>query len=486
MSATTIQPFDLPEIRNALALFLNRRELLQCVRVNKSWHASFSPYIWSEIEFRRNESAIALMVLEKHRHLVKKITSICSIPPEHTEIHFPNLCSLRFTVLPFATQELFLLILDSHRQSITKLDLVIQDTTILPELWELVLELQGLKDLTVIENLKGNSKPLPRFWEICPRLESLVINEGFLPEAPYPDPSTTAFLRIRRLRIELNPSKELGHMVNGQVDLLACFPNLVTLEWIANGVHETVRIDGFSERMASGTWPQLLHLSVSRCYASDEDLALIISNMSQVQTLGVPFADFGPLALKALRPHFRYLRDLNISYLPTSGSTIIEILTSCPHLRSFSADILAAQDVLNSGPWVCKESLKSLELFFEISPLCSEDEQQQQQLLILERLSELKNLERLDLTNKLSLETDLPKTLDLRLEKGLGRLATLKHIREFTFYNTPQYMSYREIYWMVEYWEDLQKIGGNLCEDEAVAVKLQLLLFNNGIVSYCD
>ncbi|KAF9355194.1 hypothetical protein BGX26_006874 [Mortierella sp. AD094] len=234
--------------------------------------------------------------------------------------------------------------------------------------------------------------------------------------------------------------------------------------------------------MAAGSWTQLQELSVSSCQISDKNLALVISNMSQVMQLVVPGADFGPLTLAALRPHFPHLKELNMSMSTIKMNTaVIEILTSCPQLQSLSADRAVGWKIREGEEWACQESLKSLEVCFELS---YPNEKNRQQQLILERISELTNLERLDVSNQEIPSSDLKHTLDLRLEQGLGVLETLKNLREFVFDYTKQWMETVEVEWMLENWPHLESVEGSLNVDDDIDKQLKSLFHDKDIDAY--
>ncbi|KAF9171114.1 hypothetical protein BGX21_000853 [Mortierella sp. AD011] len=75
-------------------------------------------------------------------------------------------------------------------------------------------------------------------------------------------------------------------------------------------------------------------------------------------------------------------------------------------------------------------------------------------------------------------------TLDLRLEKGLSQLGTLKRLKKFQFYDTPQQMSSDEVDWMIETWKYLQLVNGMLNEDYEETDRLRERIYSAGIVAF--
>lgn len=47
-----LRPMDLPELRPGVGQYLNRLDLLSCIRVAKAWHASFVPLIYHTLDLQ--------------------------------------------------------------------------------------------------------------------------------------------------------------------------------------------------------------------------------------------------------------------------------------------------------------------------------------------------------------------------------------------------------------------------------------------------
>ncbi|KAG0003394.1 hypothetical protein BGZ80_005800 [Entomortierella chlamydospora] len=262
------------------------------------------------------------------------------------------------------------------------------------------------------------------------------------------------------------------------LNILACFPNLVNLR--LSFMNSKFNLNGFEK--VAGVWTQLQELTAPGCEISDENLALVISNMNRVKRLVVPGADFGPLALAALRPHFPHLKELNMSLSAINmGAATVEILASCSQLQSLTADRVAGWRVREGEEWACQQSLKSLEVCFVLS---RPNPKYRQQQLIFERISELRNLERLDISNRKIPDRDLRYTLDFRLGRGLGVLKTLKALREFHFEYTKQWMETEEVEWMLENWPQLEVVMGPLNVDNDIDARLKSLFCDNYIDAY--
>ncbi|KAI8345533.1 hypothetical protein B0O80DRAFT_281120 [Mortierella sp. GBAus27b] len=166
---------------------------------------------------------------------------------------------------------------------------------------------------------------------------------------------------------------------------------------------------------------------------------------------------FGELSFKELRRCFTSLKNVNISESGDLTSAMaLEILVSCPQLEVLSFGPIMSRDVIDSPPWVCASSLKVLRASIQITPSQNSDVHQRH---VLRRLSGLVNLEILDLIGSGNPNV---RTLDLRLEKGLGQLATLQSLKRLGLDNYEQRMSVADVKWMVDNWRNLETVAGTL------------------------
>ncbi|KAF9986367.1 hypothetical protein BGZ65_007874 [Modicella reniformis] len=111
----------------------------------------------------------------------------------------------------------------------------------------------------------------------------------------------------------------------------------------------------------------------------------------------------------------------------------------------------------------------------------------QVQPLVFEQLARLTQLQKLYVTwnPKPNLEDDEPVfqgSVDLRLDYGLGKLSSLRMLREISFVDTVQQMGEQEIDWILEHWKCVEEIYGELDSwnpDKDKALKERLAL--NGV-----
>ncbi|KAI8598378.1 hypothetical protein EDD21DRAFT_382664 [Dissophora ornata] len=266
--------------------------------------------------------------------------------------------------------------------------------------------------------------------------------------------------------------------------VVAHFPQLKSLFWCSHVPNPTYTIRNVT---ADSTWPELQHLELW-AYASDMELSFIIGRMKQATVLRLTNSKFESASFLALQPQLPWLKTLSITDVQTSTAAFIPtVLDSCLRLEMLVADGVLVQDLLGGPrqPWACKDSLKVLELFFETTVVGSDVEQKQQeeQDYIFERLSELQNLESLIVSppNRWTPMCRNQPTLDFRLEKGLGRLATLTQLTHFDFLITEQSMTTAEAEWMIDHWVSLEQATGVFNQDEEENSIVSVLLYEAGI-----
>ncbi|KAI8348082.1 hypothetical protein B0O80DRAFT_186752 [Mortierella sp. GBAus27b] len=413
-------PLEHPELRTAIGKFLTLRNLACCLLVSRSWYASFLPLVWQSISLRPNGKIPAMEPLSSHRHLVKHLRYFVSSWPGYESIEYPNLTSLSVN----ADMNGFRAALFRQRSS--------GDPP--PDLnqfmaWRRPHQFPNLSRLKM-NMINVAAANIAEFWDLCTHLTSLhLINTDV--EQP-PDKSIT-FSRL----LDLNVSLKTPHPFELQVGWARQCPNLTSLRlasWMQGYQEE---LDEFAGSFTLNTWPELRVLQMRGLCASDKQLAQAIGSMQQATAIEVSGCEFGELSFKVLRRHFASLRTLDISKSKSVTSLMaLEILTSCPQLDSLHTRRIMSQDVMESPPWVCCRSIRTLRASFMITPGQDADVQQDH---VLKRLSNLVNLEFLELIGD---EYDQhTKILDLRLEKGLGQLATFRRLWHLGLQNYGQRMT---------------------------------------------
>ncbi|KAF9346281.1 hypothetical protein BGX34_004065 [Mortierella sp. NVP85] len=281
-------------------------------------------------------------------------------------------------------------------------------------------------------------------------------------------------LHLCSVQLASPPPKDsdLGHLNKMELDGIDGITNEDQLDWLARATRITrlhwwshhddrTSINTLATYAASRVWWNVQELVLHLSHASDEQLSDIIGAMTSARVIHVTETAFGPLSIDKLQSHFDTLKELNITHcLSKPGEFIPRILASCPHLEVIAADRVLATHIMEGPPWACAQKLKKLRMFFALSEDPMDAIQQQEDIFI--RLSELKCLEYLNVSNWPG--RDGFPALDFRLEKGLARLQTLKRLVEFRFYHTIQSMGIEEVEWMLYHWKHLTYITTTLCQ----------------------
>ncbi|KAK3810286.1 MAG: hypothetical protein J3Q66DRAFT_405045 [Benniella sp.] len=103
MTSLRINPLDIPEIRSMVGQYLGRSNLARCLRVCKSWHASFVPLVWSTFLvvsdlYSRGHDPLLLEAFIRYRHYLKYIVLRIDAPEVYRLTPCPNLLRLRVDV----------------------------------------------------------------------------------------------------------------------------------------------------------------------------------------------------------------------------------------------------------------------------------------------------------------------------------------------------------------------------------------------------
>ncbi|KAI8345526.1 hypothetical protein B0O80DRAFT_472921 [Mortierella sp. GBAus27b] len=318
-------PFDLPEIREALAPFLSRDDLTRCIRVCKAWHYSFYLFLWTSVVFRSEQNRQPpLENLSRHRTLVRHLEFHRYIPNDYCSINCPTLRTLSFRDVKDITAINSII---RHHPSISQLELHLGDTQ-WGSIWIIPNEVSNLSTLRLIGMTLSS---MGRFWRIFSQLETLELQSVALP--PIRSPETPWKVK------ELTMSSMTWMAASSQLEMIKRCPELRRLHWgQAVGI---VSLDDFARSM--DTWPLLEDLCLDRSDASDQQLSIIIGKMRRVIRLSVFGTQFNIQAMSALRNHFHSLRRLNMACSKggmddaTSSEFSIEVLKSCPQLEHLKA-----------------------------------------------------------------------------------------------------------------------------------------------------
>ncbi|KAF9981760.1 hypothetical protein BGZ65_003607 [Modicella reniformis] len=315
----------------------------------------------------------------------------------------------------------------------------------------------------------------PAFWRACEKLESLELRKTTIAGGCAPD--EVVFERMRKLIVI-----ETEHLnIAAQLELFLRCPKLVEVKWGIGEYEDDEQPTLITHPLPSGYWPHLDKLSID-CNLQDIDLASLLEGVGEGQgnivNLQLVGCTLRRQAFKALDLHFHVLVDLDLEDCYSAESYAFrDILCCCSRLENLRARSVLANDIVEGGPWVCQQ-LRELKICF----LFDQEEQDLQQL-VFERLSTLVRLERLIMHYPLYDVYEHYHVLEFQLERGLIQLACLKQLTtlDFVVFSSPYIpqLGTEEVAWMGFNWKKLTRVSGMLNKDpqECTRLKNALELF---------
>ncbi|KAG0298096.1 hypothetical protein BGZ98_000322, partial [Dissophora globulifera] len=372
-----------------------------------------------------------------------------------------------------------------------------QQDTLTSTIWETIMQLTQLKSLSM-ENLYVDEGTVDFIWDLCERVEQLGLWQVSFATLGNLD-SRKPFSRVRHL--DLRNAKLDQRLFSDNVELLKRCPNMEFLIW-PEKLRRGKVIDGFIQLAVDGTWPALE--SVWKFYfpISDDNQARVLRSMKRITGWNVRW--FGPKGFQVLRHHFTTLKELHLSGCKdgVTSEMLQEVLSSCPLLVTVSWARINAVDIVCGRPWVCTK-MEDLDMTIVFDP----EETDRLQPLVFEQLSKLTALEYLDLSGR-AIAADMDssrggededlsdigdsfhryaklmpykRSIDLRLEMGLDKLATLRLLKRLRFLGTTQRIGKDEVEWMLKNWKCLNGVRGRLDGNQDANAELVEMLTKQGI-----
>ncbi|KAF9422304.1 hypothetical protein BGZ76_003793 [Entomortierella beljakovae] len=446
-------PLELPEIQSHLARFISRHDLVQCIRVCKTWKESFLPHVWSYQKYTFSNRRPNLDLLKENRHWVTAV----DIEPIHKQyaLEYPRLHSLTIQNKAYGrVSEEWPLEMIKLNPTIAKLDVYPVNYAIPPKFMETVLDLANLEFFTLrYTSFSMVEDSMNIFWEICHKLKCLKL-WGLRPNNEVSIPVDLICPCIEKL--VLYGSNFV--ISNIEVDLISRCPQLTKLSW---GTRELVTQETksrFTQLCRLKTWPKLTRLRLNIPFEDDE-LEAILDSMVGATKL-VLACKFEQRASMAIEHHFHSLEKLDLKECGGVPSTTLrDILCSCPRLLTLAGDKINAEHILQGGPWACV-LLKSL----RIQIVFKKEEHNDADLhsKIFERLGQLVGLEAMYLGNENCVYMSRDRGLDFRLGYGLEHLVNMKKLRHIGIVGTRQALKEEELDWISSNLTSLKQLSGIL------------------------
>ncbi|KAG0369487.1 hypothetical protein BGZ54_009774 [Gamsiella multidivaricata] len=278
------------EIRSHVIQFLDLKDLVRCMRLNKAWHKLIVPRVWKSVRLSSNPHCCpSREAIRCHNHLIKSL-----------EIPYPDEIAVEYYALSFP--KLQKLNLTLPRQGVGSMIDAIYCWTHLREL--------NMRCANTEASLGFDISRLWRTVASLPNLRTLRLRDIEVCNI------AVTFSSLRALKLQYTFS--CPDTPSQQQAFLSHCPSLMFLEWsAAHTVHwdQTIAAKDFVRRVTARTWPILEGLSLgwNVLGLSDADIASILTVMARVSVLKVPHSDFGPLSFQGLRAHFSTLKELDLS-----------------------------------------------------------------------------------------------------------------------------------------------------------------------------
>ncbi|KAF9114318.1 hypothetical protein BGX30_006646, partial [Mortierella sp. GBA39] len=470
-------PFELPEIQLVLGTFLDKKDLVICIPVCKSWSHTFKPLLYSKLDLTgRNKSRTPSFDLccVYARHVLD-IDMDHETSPLLLALRFSNLSALECDVT-YMRSDLLDDFLRRHHISLFVLSLyssshlrliiweTLADTSLFPVLRE--FSLMGLDDDPI--NLLDECAAA--FWKACARFKTLVLFDIYI-TPPKMDcrltfnnleslelQSVTSLTvaeymtwfkncpRLRRLSWALDKNDIESDAANEDYDRQRLLMNNRILEDMAQ-----LALRGYLQSL------QILELYLHNDVKNDESVPITRSVVKLLAALKSPLRELElhcgqdlvtATFLPEIQRHFSFLTSLDVSVLPADSSHMVQtIMTSSPLLWHFSGNKVQALDMMRGEPWVCL-GLGRLYLTIELDPEMEDQPgmtMDDQQLFALRQISRLTRMNTINFTGTISCREresarenpngsrlerhEHQHNLDLRLSKGLGFLGVLSELQ---------------------------------------------------------
>ncbi|KAK3816351.1 MAG: hypothetical protein J3Q66DRAFT_342277 [Benniella sp.] len=479
-----ITPLDIPEILSTIAQFLRRGELVQCLGVCRSWHATLLMFLWRSMALghgckRTPAPNPSLDALQLHGQFIHTLM-IEDLFPGRFALHYPRLRTLRlYMPNPSETKSIHAIDPESirdptglilHNPTLVSLFLCRLDPLLAHTFWQAVEALPHLKELTLTDSNVTLTPDPEAFSRTCAKVERLRLFRSSIPATVVTTMVQHGLPLIRELRLDAI----VGLDDRSQLDLIASCPNLIDLVWCGRVLN---RVSDASQSLGerARSWPALERLQLVMILRDEDLAALIATGMTRASTLNLVRSTMGPLTLQAMRTHFGTLVELKLPSHSTEAVTsglIQDILCSCPLLEVLVGGKIAAKDVKVDRLWVC-HWIKELTVC-----IVFEEEEQHLQPMLYERLAMLVRLERLSIAFRVGC---MERSLEVQLACGLDKLSTLSELRHFSV-GDRQSLGMEEVEWMLACWKKLRQIVGTLHPDTGIRERLRGHIHARGII----
>ncbi|KAF9358946.1 hypothetical protein BGX26_000552 [Mortierella sp. AD094] len=312
MSLYTTQPLLLPELLLYISHYVERKDMLKCNLVCKTWYASFNPVVWETfvIDSRNGSPPISVLDIEARAHHIRKLVFRGDTLPRYLSIR----CS-RLDILIIQAKDWHSDAVDSlwssaaavirESPTLTTIQLSSNEGSLSTEVWDAIGDSPNVKALKVESITIGGSQS-NAFWRACTTLKSLDLNACIISPESMEVPNSV--LKLQEIKL----ANLTGIRPSMQLDLLTFCPELRSLYWrgkpfpmkyfAPNYLPETAlsNIDSLDVR-GGNIMPEEIAYFINRVQKSIKKLALVDSQVDGTN-------------IRALEPHFHALQELDFTH----------------------------------------------------------------------------------------------------------------------------------------------------------------------------
>ncbi|KAG0209058.1 hypothetical protein BGX28_000158 [Mortierella sp. GBA30] len=497
---TPHNPLEIFSILLEIATFLDKRTILTCSRVCRSWHALFEPFLWHKVTLLRdidpvlsepvsfgsklgfNGSQQQLLRQQQRRYPTAAQIQASSyhirILRYYGELPFlkqllPGCRQLRYLEVTCYNEDIKQLL----KQNTSTLETFIcksdpltkgtRDPVVLDIIYRLLEEMPNLRtlelDSVIVSDYEGRT-----FGRVCQKLARLSLIGSKLIERPKSEDRDFENLTTLILDKSYIPNDR-------QLETFQLCPAIEQLTWKSRtGV---LPIMNFLFFLNSGKFRSVTTLDLSDSKTLDIDLAKVFRHLPRLNTISARNTLFGYEATKVLVEGQRRHQLLELDLLQCTSFTTREaqdLLEKCDQLRLFFAPSVSAVE-MGRLRWAC-HGLEELDVCIaemEKLPLPTLFPRHGAVYSQLGALSKLRVL-RLGDFNSASMSsygspngfiTDVGYRhcmLDLKLDSGLDLLSTLTRLRELDCEKMQARMEFVDLQWMVQTWRQLERVVGSV------------------------
>ncbi|KAF9901012.1 hypothetical protein BX616_002421, partial [Lobosporangium transversale] len=484
---------ELPEIIACISKYLNKKDILNCICVRKTWMHELEPLLWRSFTCKSSRDVYgapseskrpSLVLMQRNAHHIRQLT----IEEMNPAYHIAFFCQCTH--------------LDEVTLSITRHLPQTEAQILWKRFSDMVRNHIHLRKIVIENNNGAMLSPLDvpaSFLETLCTCPKLIVLETF--ECSFDAQATAAYMKIsgnniKRLsscrdafsdQIQLEPGfifKELRYLdikelwpdsIAQQLEWIRRCPNLISVHW--DLPRETIPVQAFCD-LIPRSCPDLIALHLPLPYITDADIAQILNAFPRIEKLTLSNTMFGPLAFAALERHFPTLKDINLQHASMATSSMIQqIMASCPNLLSISGDQLSYEDI--KTPWVCR-NLQMFDVGINIvsvglhgtgycslvtRPVTRDKE-------VYGMLAQLTNLEYLSIasSNTEQMGRFFGYPIQMSLQAGFTQLRTLKNLKFFScksLMELPLQSNQIElmIEWMIKHWRCLEILEGAIMRE---------------------